>query len=102
MYFISFVLFCQEKYGYFPYFFTQVRGDNIIIIGKISSLPKSIAKENIIFENPLYSAKEDIPPKNGPILFTHDTVAVKLASNPNESKLTSKNTANVQIMYIAR
>ena len=86
----------------FPYFFTHVRGDNIIIIGNISSRPKSIAKEKIIFEKPLYAAKVDIPPKNGPILLTHDTVAVKLASNPNESILTNKNTASIQIMYIAR
>ena len=68
-------------------------------MGKISSLPKSIAKERSNFENAEYCAKFDAGPtasKPGPTLLKQAAVAEKLVSIENGSKEMSKNTSPKQ------
>ena len=52
-------------------------------MGKISSLPRSIAKERRYFENILYPEKERVgptAPRPGPILLKQAVAALKLVS----------------------
>jgi hypothetical protein len=56
--------------------------------GYISRRPRSIAKDSIIFENPVNSAKLAIGPtadRPGPMLFIQDIVAENTVSKSNGS-----------------
>jgi hypothetical protein len=73
--------------------------------GNTSSLPRSIANDNIIFENPEYSAKLAAGPTSaspGPILLKHATEAVKFVSNPKGSKESSRKANIMQSVYTAK
>ena len=62
--------------------------------GKISSLPRSIAKERRTFAGAEYAAKLPIGPTSaspGPILLKHATVAVKFASKLKGSREIKRN-----------
>ena len=68
------------------YFLLQVDGMRAIRSGKISSRPKSMAKERTIFEKSLYCAYEPIGPtipKPGPMLLKQAATAEKFVSKSN-------------------
>ena len=77
-----------------PFLGFQAVGENSRSIGKISSLPKSIQSERMIFEKPEYCEK--LPtgptiPSPGPMLLIVATTAVKLYSVVNPSIDISRN-----------
>ena len=70
------------------YFLFQKTGVNTKSMGNISSLPKSIAIDNTIFEKGEYAAKFDVGPtaaRPGPILLKQAAVAVKFVSKSKAS-----------------
>ena len=68
----SFYRYETEKY----YFFVHVDGARVIITGKSSSLPSSMAKESTTLEKSEYAAKFEVGPTRpnpGPMLLKQDT-----------------------------
>ena len=101
-------LFNYIPFSYFVkrenYLFVHVDGINAIIMGSISSLPKSIAKDNTIFDAPEYAEKFPAGPTSfpspGPTLLKHVTVAVMFVSRSmGSNRLISANAAHIQITY---
>ena len=89
----------------YSYFLFQNCGVNMSRIGKISSLPRSIATESTIFENTEYAEKFDAgptPARPGPTLLKQADIAVKFVSKSKGSKESnSRNTRN-SIKYTAK
>jgi hypothetical protein len=83
-------------------FFFQKDGVKIRIMGNISSLPRSIAKESRSFAGAEYAAKlaaGPTAPRPGPILLKHARVAVKFVSKSNGSNEMSVNITRNIIKY---
>ena len=102
------LLFNYIPFSYFVkrenYLLVHVDGINAIIMGSISSLPKSIAKDNTIFDAPEYAEKLPAGPTSfpspGPTLLKHVTVAVRFVSRSmGSNRLISANAAHIQITY---
>ena len=74
-------------------------------IGMISSLPNSMSSERIILEKAEKAEKLPIGPTvsmPGPILFMHDSTAVKLVSRLKPSKDMKMQEEMMSVIYIAR
>ena len=72
------------------------------MMGNISSLPSSIAKESRSFAGAEYAAKlaaGPTPPRPGPILLKQARIAVKFVSKSNGSKEMRMNIARNIIKY---
>ena len=74
-------------------------------MGKISSLPRSIAKDKTSLEKGEYAAKFIIgptPAKPGPTLLKQEIAAERFVSIENGSKDRMKKIVRIEIIYIAK
>ena len=84
---------------YENYLFLQIRGLSPSIRGKISSLPRSIAKLRMIFEKSEYSERFELAlPKAGPILLKQEIVTLRFVSTLKGSRLSRMKMIIIQMM----
>ena len=85
---------------FFIQFLSHVEGEKARNIGKISSLPRSIATDRSTFDGALNTLNDDIgptAPSPGPILLKQAEVAENAVSKSNgSSEISRKITANVR------